>query len=65
MNFILCFIEMNFIFKNKKYLFLDNISNTCSLSWYFFSFILFNKFHTCIYLYYCLIKKFNFNKQIK
>jgi len=36
-NFLLCFIWINLIFKNKKYLFLNNISNKYSITRYFFS----------------------------
>jgi len=35
---------MNFIFENKKKFILNNISNMCSLAYYFFPFILFNQF---------------------
>jgi hypothetical protein len=36
--FFLSFVWMNFIFKSKKNIFSDNISNMCNLAWYFCSF---------------------------
>jgi len=48
---------MNYIFENKKYLFLDDISKMCSLAYYScFLFILFNQFNMFVYFYYRLIK---------
>ena len=46
---------MIFISSNKKYLFLDSISNKRNIAWFFFL-ILFNQFHVYIYFYYHLIK---------
>ena len=36
--FFLSFVWMNFIFKSKKNIFSDNISNMCNLAWCFCSF---------------------------
>ena len=54
---------MNFVFKNKKYLFLDNISNMCTFA-YFFLFILFQIIlSVCLFLLsFNLIK--NLNKKL-
>jgi len=36
--FVVVLYRLNVFFKNKKYLFLDNISNMFDLAYYFFSF---------------------------
>ena len=40
---------MNFIFKNKKYLFVDCISNMCSCAILFFNLFVFSYYHLIQY----------------
>jgi len=54
--FLLSFVWMDFIFKNKK-IFSDNIFNMCSIARCVSSlFILFDQFNLYLYLYYYLLK---------